>query len=45
MPPYPSAMPGHYNTEVMVTRGFWLVSWFKEQFGHVGATSVHCRLV
>ena len=26
-------MPGHYNTEVQITRGFWMVSWFKEQFG------------
>ncbi len=33
MPPYPSALPGAYNTEVMVYRGFWMVSWFKEQFG------------
>ena len=33
VPPYPSALPGAYNTEVMVYRGFWMVSWFKEQFG------------
>ncbi|MTI31397.1 FGGY-family carbohydrate kinase [Xanthovirga aplysinae] len=33
MPSYPSAIPGHYNTEVMVFRGFWMVSWFKQQFG------------
>ena len=26
-------MPGHYNTEIQITRGFWMVSWFKEQFG------------
>ena len=26
-------MPGHYNTEVQITRGFWMVNWFKEQFG------------
>ncbi len=32
-PAYPSAVPDTYNTEVMVYRGFWLVSWFKEQFG------------
>ncbi|WP_373387890.1 FGGY-family carbohydrate kinase [Pseudomonas alcaligenes] len=34
IPPYPAAIPDHYNTEVMVFRGFWMVSWFKEQFGH-----------
>lgn len=34
IPPYPAALPGHYNTEVMIFRGFWMVSWFKEQFAH-----------
>jgi len=33
IPPYQAAVPGHYNTEVQITRGFWMVSWFKEQFG------------
>jgi len=33
VPPYPSALPGAYNTEVMVYRGFWMVSWFKKEFG------------
>ncbi|GAA6152580.1 FGGY-family carbohydrate kinase [Pseudoteredinibacter isoporae] len=31
IPPYPAAMPGRYNTEAMVYRGYWMVSWFKEQ--------------
>lgn len=33
IPPYQAAVPGHYNTEVQITRGFWMVRWFKEQFG------------
>ncbi|MBL0712465.1 MAG: FGGY-family carbohydrate kinase, partial [Desulfosarcina sp.] len=33
MPPYPSALPDFYNTEVMVYRGFWMVNWFKKEFG------------
>ncbi|MGO1462220.1 MAG: FGGY-family carbohydrate kinase [Marinobacter sp.] len=33
MPPYPSALPRHYSTEVMIYRGFWMVSWFKREFG------------
>ena len=33
-PPFPSAVPGAYNTEVMIYRGYWLVSWFKKEFGH-----------
>src|SRR5690554_1017079 len=33
MPPYPSAIPGAYCAEVMIYRGFWMVSWFKKEFG------------
>ncbi len=33
VPPYPAAIPGHYSTEVMVARGYWMVNWFAEQFG------------
>ena len=33
IPPYPSAVPDAYSLEVQVFRGFWMVSWFKEQFG------------
>ncbi len=32
LPTYPSAVPGSYNTEVMVYRGYWMVSWFKHEF-------------
>jgi len=34
LPPYPSAIPGAYNTEVMIYRGYWMVSWFKREFGY-----------
>jgi len=27
-------MPGAYSLEIQVYRGFWMVSWFKEQFGY-----------
>jgi sugar (pentulose or hexulose) kinase len=33
MPAYPAALPNHFNTEIQVFRGFWMVSWFLEQFG------------
>jgi sugar (pentulose or hexulose) kinase len=33
VPPYPAAIPGAYNLEVQVYRGYWLVDWFKRQFG------------
>lgn len=34
IPPYPAAIPGAYSTEVQIFRGYWMVNWFKEQFGH-----------
>ncbi len=33
LPAYPAALPGAFNTEVHLQRGFWLVSWFKREFG------------
>lgn len=33
IPPYPSAIPNHYNSEIMIYRGFWMVNWFKKEFG------------
>lgn len=33
IPPYPSAIPGYYNTEMMIHRGFWMIRWFKNEFG------------
>lgn len=33
-PSYPSAIPNHYNTEVMIYRGYWMINWFKKEFGH-----------
>ena len=34
IPPYPAAVPGYYTVEVQVYRGYWMVDWFKQQFGH-----------
>ena len=33
MPPYPAAVPGAWALEVQVYRGYWMVEWFKRQFG------------
>jgi sugar (pentulose or hexulose) kinase len=33
IPPYPSAVPDQFNCEVMIYRGYWMVSWFKNEFG------------
>jgi sugar (pentulose or hexulose) kinase len=32
LPPYPAAVPGQYNFEIQVQRGYWMVTWFKDQF-------------
>ena len=33
VPPYPSAVRGAYSLEVQIYRGYWMVSWFKREFG------------
>lgn len=33
LPPYPAAVRGQFNCEVQIFRGYWMVNWFKEQFG------------
>jgi len=33
IPPYPAAVPNYYNMELQIYRGYWMVSWFKEEFG------------
>lgn len=34
IPPYPAAVPDAYSLEVQIFRGYWMVNWFKEEFGH-----------
>ncbi len=34
IPPYPAAVPNAYNLEIQIYRGFWMVEWFKHQFGY-----------
>ncbi len=35
VPPYPSNVTDAYTIEYQIYRGYWMVSWFKEQFGHM----------
>ena len=35
IPPYPAAVPGAYSLEVQIFRGYWMVSWFKQEFGQL----------
>ncbi len=34
IPPYPSAVPDAYSLEIQIYRGYWMVNWFKQEFGH-----------
>jgi len=34
MPAYPALLPGMYNPEVEIFRGYWMISWFKNQFAY-----------
>jgi len=33
LPAYPAALPGHYSPEVLVFRGYWMITWFLREFG------------
>lgn len=33
IPPYPAAEPGLYNLEIEIYRGYWMINWFKDEFG------------
>jgi sugar (pentulose or hexulose) kinase len=33
IPPYPAAVPNAYSLEIQIYRGYWMVSWFKREFG------------
>lgn len=32
LPSYPSILPGYFNSENQIYRGYWIVTWFKNQF-------------
>lgn len=32
IPPYPAAVPEHYSFEIQIFRGYWMVTWFKQEF-------------
>ena len=32
MPSYTAVIPGQYNPEIQIYRGYWMVTWFIEQF-------------
>ena len=32
LPAYPAAVPGWYNMDVQIYRGYWMLTWFSKQF-------------
>ena len=34
LPSYPASVPGFYNPEIEIFRGFWMITWFKKEFAH-----------
>jgi sugar (pentulose or hexulose) kinase len=34
IPPYPAAVPDRYSLEIQIYRGYWMVSWFKQEFAY-----------
>ena len=38
MPPYPAPIPGYFNPEIEIFRGYWMITWFKNEFAHKEVT-------
>lgn len=34
LPSYPSVLPGYWNPEIEIYRGYWMINWFKNEFAH-----------
>lgn len=34
LPAYAAAVPGWYNMDVQIYRGYWMLSWFTKEFAH-----------
>jgi len=34
MPAYPAPLPDHYNPEIEIFRGYWMITWFKNEIGY-----------
>lgn len=35
LPGYPSAIPGYFNMDIQIYRGYWMINWFLKEFGGV----------
>jgi sugar (pentulose or hexulose) kinase len=44
IPAYPAATPGRWNSEVIIRRGYWMVEWFRREFGEAEHGASYERL-
>ena len=35
IPPFPAVIPDMYNPEIQIFKGFWMISWFQEEFAEM----------
>jgi len=40
---WPSALPNAWDIEMFIYRGFWMITWFKQEFGHREAIEARQR--
>jgi sugar (pentulose or hexulose) kinase len=43
MPAYPAPIPGRFNAEVEIFRGYWMITWFKNQFAYEEVLEAQAR--
>ena len=43
MPAYPAPIPGRFNPEVEIFRGYWMITWFKHQFAYEEVREAEAR--
>lgn len=41
IPPFPAVIPKHYNPEIQIYRGYWMISWFKKEFAQKEVRMAH----
>lgn len=43
MPSYPAPIPGAFNPEIEIFRGYWMITWFKNQFAYKEVAEAEAR--
>lgn len=40
LPGYPACIPGYFNMDVQIYRGYWMINWFMHEFGGAKGKSI-----